>query len=235
MLASHCEISRLPFKPASALISVEALEVLGCFIGIYPKAMMREITAPFAVDLRPFLVSTPHTLFIRSARPRLPQGEAEAAQCHTFAVPVAELGEEGGGLLEGGDGLVEPPHLHQAEIPGQRPGPKYARRTSPQDKRSVMLRVPMADDLSTLIRSGKLPSGTTLRHSFRSGHQNDVTAIVLDDGIRVKGKTYKTPSEAARAITRMPVDGWLFWKLPTGEPLDALRTDVRRISHGESH
>ena len=32
----------LPFKPASALISVEALEVLGCFIGIYPKAVMRE-------------------------------------------------------------------------------------------------------------------------------------------------------------------------------------------------
>ena len=28
-------------------------------------------------------------------------------------MPVAELGEEGGGLLVGGDGLVEPPHLLQ--------------------------------------------------------------------------------------------------------------------------
>jgi len=93
----------------------------------------------------------------------------------------------------------------------------------------------MADDLSTLIRSGKLPSGTTLRHRFRGGHKDDVTAIVLDDGIRVRGKTYKTPSGAAQAITRMPVDGWLFWKLPTGEPLGSLRTDVRRISQGESH
>jgi hypothetical protein len=28
-------------------------------------------------------------------------------------VPVAGLGEEGGGLLVGGDGAVEPPHLQQ--------------------------------------------------------------------------------------------------------------------------
>ncbi|MGH3198963.1 MAG: hypothetical protein ACRDNT_24275 [Streptosporangiaceae bacterium] len=89
----------------------------------------------------------------------------------------------------------------------------------------------MADDLLTLIHSGKLPSGTTLRHSFRRGDQGDVTATVVDDGIRMKGKTYKTPSEAARAITRMPVDGWLFWKLPTGESLGTLRTQVRRVPH----
>ena len=30
-------------------------------------------------------------------------------------MPVADLGEEGGGLLVGGDGLVEPPHLLQGD------------------------------------------------------------------------------------------------------------------------
>jgi Restriction Enzyme Adenine Methylase Associated len=88
----------------------------------------------------------------------------------------------------------------------------------------------MADDLLTLIRTGKLPSGTALRHRFVRVPKDAVTSTVVDDGIRVKGKIYTTPSAAARAITGAPVDGWLFWKLPTGEPLGALRTEVRRIA-----
>jgi site-specific DNA-methyltransferase (adenine-specific) len=88
----------------------------------------------------------------------------------------------------------------------------------------------MADDLLTLIRTGKLPSGITLRHSFRRVAKGDVTSTVVDDGIRVRGRTYKTPSAAARAITQTPVDGWLFWKLPTGESLGTLRTEVRHIA-----
>jgi Restriction Enzyme Adenine Methylase Associated len=88
----------------------------------------------------------------------------------------------------------------------------------------------MADDLLTLIRTGKLPSGTTLRHSYVRVAKSDVTSTVVDGGIRVRGRTFQTPSAAARAITGMPVDGWLFWKLPTGEPLGTLRTEVRRIA-----
>ncbi|MGH3259826.1 MAG: hypothetical protein ACRDOU_31255 [Streptosporangiaceae bacterium] len=82
----------------------------------------------------------------------------------------------------------------------------------------------MAEDLLTLIRSGKLPTGTTLRHKFLSSYKDDAAATVVDDGIRIDGKTYRTPSGAARAITQNPVDGWLFWKLPSGETLGTLRT-----------
>jgi hypothetical protein len=51
-----------------------------------------------------------------------------------------------------------------------------------------------------------------------------VTARVVEDGIRLGGHTYSSPSAAAKAITGRPVDGWIFWKLPSGKPLTTLRT-----------
>jgi hypothetical protein len=93
---------------------------------------------------------------------------------------------------------------------------------------SAMLEIAMTDDLLALISSGKLPSGTTLRHSFRGSGGDYITSTVVKDGIRIKGETYKTPSGAARAVTGKPVDGWLFWKLPTGEDLGTLRMKVVR-------
>jgi hypothetical protein len=79
------------------------------------------------------------------------------------------------------------------------------------------------DELLTLIRTGRLSVGTTLRHSARSRHERNVTAKVTQDGIRVGGRTYDTPSGAAKAVTGKPVDGWLFWRLPSGESLASLR------------
>jgi len=53
-------------------------------------------------------------------------------------------------------------------------------------------------------------------------------ASVRDDGsIRLQGKVYISPSAAAEAATRYPVDGWLFWKYERAPgdwvPLDELR------------
>ena len=48
-----------------------------------------------------------------SNRPQLLQGAAEDVQRHGFAVPVAGLPEDGGRVLVGGDGLLEPAHLLQ--------------------------------------------------------------------------------------------------------------------------
>src|SRR5690348_1577970 len=56
----------------------------------------------------------PHALHMTGPA-RLLQGEAEVVQRRGFAVPVAEFGEEGGGLLVGGDGLVEPPRPLQGQ------------------------------------------------------------------------------------------------------------------------
>ena len=82
----------------------------------------------------------------------------------------------------------------------------------------------MTENLLGLITSGKLPSGTALHHKDRRRGAPTVTATVAENGIRFGGRIYTTPSAAARAITHRPVDGWIFWKLPSGEPLSTLRT-----------
>lgn len=84
----------------------------------------------------------------------------------------------------------------------------------------------MAENLLTLISDGRLPQGTVLHHVGRgiAPNSRDVTATVVRGGIELRGKVYPTPSGAARAVTGSPVDGWAFWKLPTGERLDSLRT-----------
>ncbi len=80
----------------------------------------------------------------------------------------------------------------------------------------------------SLIMSGKLPSGTELHHQGRRYVARTVTATVAKDGIRFGGQTYLSPSGAARAITGRPVNGWVFWKLPSGKPLGTLRTNLAR-------
>jgi hypothetical protein len=81
-----------------------------------------------------------------------------------------------------------------------------------------------SDELLALICHGKLAVGATLLHRGRGDQPKDATATVVSEGLRMKGKVYATPSAAARAVTHKPVDGWLFWKLPDGQPLASLRT-----------
>jgi Restriction Enzyme Adenine Methylase Associated len=86
----------------------------------------------------------------------------------------------------------------------------------------------MPEALITLIRSGKLQVGTTQLHRGRSSSGKDATATVVEEGLRMRGRTFTTPSAAAKAITGKPVDGWIFWRLLDGDPLDSLRSDRRR-------
>jgi Restriction Enzyme Adenine Methylase Associated len=86
----------------------------------------------------------------------------------------------------------------------------------------------MADDLVSLISSGRLPVGVKLSHRGRPAELQDITATVTELGLRAKGHVYSTPSGAAKAYTGKPVDGWIYWRLPNGEPLDSLRSDRRR-------
>ena len=71
----------------------------------------------------------------------------------------------------------------------------------------------MAEDLLSLIMSGKLPIGTILYHQ---GPQYSGRATVTENGLRVWGTTYKTPTGAAKAITGREVDGWIFWSARWG-------------------
>jgi hypothetical protein len=83
----------------------------------------------------------------------------------------------------------------------------------------------MTDNLQGLIRDGKLRPGTKLHHTGRRFPPGAAEAKVEAGGIRLHASVYRTPSAAARAITGKPVDGWAFWKLPDGKPLDSLRSE----------
>lgn len=86
----------------------------------------------------------------------------------------------------------------------------------------------MAEDLRSLILTGKLPLGTTLYHQARRYSDRNVEAKVVREGLQVGHASYSSPSAAARAVTGRPVDGWAFWRLPDGRRLDALRASTRR-------
>ena len=86
----------------------------------------------------------------------------------------------------------------------------------------------MADDLISLIRSGRVPVGLKLVHPNRPHRSEDVTVIVTELGLRVRGRVFATPSGAAKVYTGKPVDGWTYWRLPDGRRLDSLRSDRRR-------
>lgn len=74
-----------------------------------------------------------------------------------------------------------------------------------------------------LLREGKLPVGTVLTWKRRTGPVARLTVepdgSLLDDG----GQRHRTLSGAAKSLTGKPVDGWLAWKLPNGEPIASLR------------
>ena len=59
--------------------------------------------------------------------------------------------------------------------------------------------------LQELIESGRLPVGTKLRFTRRDA---TTTATVVQDGLRIGRKVYRSPSGAASAITGGPINGW---------------------------
>lgn len=84
--------------------------------------------------------------------------------------------------------------------------------------------MPRYDILASLIASGKLPVGTRVHHVSLQHPERSGEAKIVPTGLRLRGEVYKTPSAAARAINGgNPVQGWLFWKLPDGRPLNTLR------------
>ena len=82
---------------------------------------------------------------------------------------------------------------------------------------------PRVNDLREMTRSGRLPVGTVLVHKGR-GTEGDVEAMVVADGLRLRGKVYPSVSTAARAVAMHSVNGWKYWRLRSGELLSSLRT-----------
>jgi hypothetical protein len=82
----------------------------------------------------------------------------------------------------------------------------------------------MKKELASLISEGRLKPGTVL---FHSGPRYKVVAKVDRDGLEVNGRTFFSPSTAAKAVTGYAVNGWFFWRVqPSREPLEQLRNRV---------
>lgn len=55
----------------------------------------------------------------------------------------------------------------------------------------------------------RFPAGTVLRAEYKG---KQYAATVEGGGLTLNGKRFSSPSAAAMAITKSPVNGWVFWE-----------------------
>ncbi len=89
-----------------------------------------------------------------------------------------------------------------------------------------------SEEILPLVFPGRMPPLLPyVKKVFKlRGRSKGITfhASVKDDGrIRLQGKVYASPSAAASAATKYPVDGWWFWKYERA-PGDWVRLDELR-------
>lgn len=79
-------------------------------------------------------------------------------------------------------------------------------------------------DLGRLIDAGLVSVGEVLHSTHRDF--TGATATVLAGGeLKVKGKTYATPSAAAKSLRLRATNGWYFWAVPDGRRLRDVRAE----------
>jgi hypothetical protein len=91
-----------------------------------------------------------------------------------------------------------------------------AEEVSPNDVLRRLLKLPTSGSKANGVAGGGwsykgvvFPNGTV----FRKTYKNKIyTAEVVKGQLLLDGKPMKSPSEAAMAITKSPVNGWTFWQ-----------------------
>ena len=76
-----------------------------------------------------------------------------------------------------------------------------------------------------LVEHSYLKAGTVL-----TGETGDAQAVVTENGqLKIAGELFPFPSTAAKQVVGLgiSVNGWEFWKLPSGDRLDVLRKRYR--------
>jgi hypothetical protein len=109
---------------------------------------------------------------------------------------------------------------------------RLARDIRQRDRQRLDHIVGKSEEAIPAVLPGPMPALCPyVKKVFRlRGHSKGKTfqASARDDGsIRLQGKLYTSPSAAAEAATRYPVDGWLFWKYERA-PGDWVRLDELR-------
>lgn len=83
-------------------------------------------------------------------------------------------------------------------------------------------------EVKHLLAAGLLPEGTVLQP--RLGDDDQRSALVRSDGLlEVDGRTFDSPSGAAKHVLGRVTNGWTFWRLDDGRKL----SDVRVIYRGD--
>jgi len=82
----------------------------------------------------------------------------------------------------------------------------------------------MAQELEALVKGEALKIGTVLTRTHKGKVAKATVAEVEGTvGLQVGKRFFRSPSTAGRAVTGLACNGWTFWKLPSGDPLDSLR------------
>jgi len=88
------------------------------------------------------------------------------------------------------------------------------------DNRRVSIRDLLAADL--------ISAGDRLRFTRpRSGEEHVVTVTSTGHIVLPDGREYDTPSDAARAVTNIQVNGWIVWRTEANRTLASLRSELR--------
>lgn len=65
------------------------------------------------------------------------------------------------------------------------------------------------DGLAYVSKGVRFPHGTKFRKHYKG---QEYRAEIIDGEFIYEGKSYSSPSKAARAVTHNSVNGWIFWE-----------------------
>jgi hypothetical protein len=82
----------------------------------------------------------------------------------------------------------------------------------------------MPNAFARLLEAGDLRVGDVLYHPRRQGGGGDVEARVVDGGLEIDGRVFRSPSTAAGSIAGHATNGWTYWRVrANGKPLHSIR------------
>lgn len=97
----------------------------------------------------------------------------------------------------------------------------------PGEGRDIAPQGPLAE----LLLKGLLKAGDTLSFQQPRAGREAVATVTADGRLIVEGQAvpFTSPSKAASAVTGTASNGWALWRTAAGQPLDALRTQLKQL------
>jgi len=137
---------------------------------------------------------------------------------HPERVLANRKGPRGGDIKVGVAGVVSRPPIPETPV-WEPTAEEVAAHRKVKAERRDQRRAETGGRLRVYVETGALPAGTVLTHG-------DGSCTVQADGtVELDGAVYDSLSAAGRALTgHKGCQGWKFWLLPDGRPVDVIRS-----------